>query len=164
MACLRETLTKDPPYGAKVAFEPGQGTGGWNAPAFTPWLEDSMSRASREFFGKDACAIGEGGTIPFMAMLAEKFPTSAVHDHRGVGPRSNAHGPNEFLHIETGINLTGCVARVLQDHCRTGPPTRDLKCARMAARADASISATVDNTDDGSLNVLSTPVFGCSAV
>ena len=119
VACLRETLTKDPPYGAKVAFEPGQGTGGWNAPAFTPWLEDSMSRASREFFGKDACATGEGGTIPFMAMLAEKFPKAQFMITGVLGPRSNAHGPNEFLHIETGINLTGCVARVLQDHCRT---------------------------------------------
>ncbi len=119
VACMKDTLTKDPPHGAKVTFEPGQGTGGWNAPAFQPWLEDSMSRASREHFGKDACAIGEGGTIPFMAMLAEKFPAAQFMITGVLGPKSNAHGPNEFLHIETGINLTGCVARVLQDHCRT---------------------------------------------
>ncbi len=118
VTCLRNTFAKDPPYGARVAFEPGQGTGGWNAPPFAPWLEESMSRASREFFGKDACATGEGGTIPFMAMLAEKFPQAQFMITGVLGPRSNAHGPNEFLHIETGINLTGCVARVLQDHQR----------------------------------------------
>ena len=118
VTCLRNTLAKDPPFGARVAFEPGQGTGGWNAPPFAPWLEESMSRASREFFGKDACATGEGGTIPFMAMLAEKFPQAQFMITGVLGPRSNAHGPNEFLHIETGINLTGCVARVLQDHHR----------------------------------------------
>lgn len=116
VACLRDTLTTDPPYGAKVTFDPGQGTGGWNAPPFAPWLEESMDRASREFFGKDACATGEGGTIPFMAMLAEKFPEAQFMITGVLGPKSNAHGPNEFLHIETGVNLTGCVARVLQDH------------------------------------------------
>ncbi len=119
VACLRDTLTRDPPYGARVTFDPGQGTGGWNAPPFAPWLEESMNRASREFFGKDACATGEGGTIPFMAMLAEKFPQAQFMITGVLGPRSNAHGPNEFLHIETAMNLTGCVARVLQDHYRT---------------------------------------------
>jgi acetylornithine deacetylase/succinyl-diaminopimelate desuccinylase-like protein len=118
VACLRDTLTKDPPYQAKVTFDAGQGTGGWNAPPFQPWLEDSMTRASREFFGKDACATGEGGTIPFMAMLAEKFPEAQFMITGVLGPKSNAHGPNEFLHIETAMNLTGCVARVLQDHYR----------------------------------------------
>ncbi len=123
VACLRDTLTQDPPYGAKVTFEPGMGAGGWNAPAFEAWLEASMARASREFFGKEACAMGEGGTIPFMGMLAEKFPRAQFMITGVLGPKSNAHGPNEFLHIETGINLTGCVARVLQDHYRTVNPT-----------------------------------------
>lgn len=118
VACLRDTLTTDPPYGARVSLDAGQCTGGWNAPPFDPWLEDSMARASREFFGKDACATGEGGTIPFMAMLAEKFPKAQFMITGVLGPRSNAHGPNEFLHLETATNLTGCVARVLQDHYR----------------------------------------------
>jgi di/tripeptidase len=33
-----------------------------------------------------------------------------------LGPKSNAHGPNEFLHIETGKRVTCCVAQVLEDH------------------------------------------------
>ena len=159
VACLRDTLTKDPPYQAKVTFDAGQGTGGWNAPPFQPWLEDSMTRASREFFGKDACAAGEGGTIPFMAMLAEKFPEAQFMITGVLGPKSNAHGPNEFLHLETAMNLTGCVARVLQDHyglrctgdfCRTitapptppEPPTRHL--ASLSVKRDLS-SPRVDN-------------------
>lgn len=123
LACLRDTLTQDPPYGAKVTFESGMGAGGWNAPAFEPWLDASMARASREFFGKDACAMGEGGTIPFMGMLAEKFPKAQFMITGVLGPRSNAHGPNEFLHIDTAVNLTGCVARVLQDHYKTANDT-----------------------------------------
>lgn len=118
VACLNDTLTREPPYRARVTFEPGQGTGGWNAPPFVPWLEESLNRASREFFGRDACAMGEGGTIPFMAMLAEKFPGAQFMVTGVLGPGSNAHGPNEFLHLETAMNLTGCVARVLQDHHR----------------------------------------------
>ncbi len=116
VTCLRDTLTPQPPYGARVTFDTGQGAAGWNAPPFLPWLEDSLNRASREFFGKDACATGEGGTIPFMAMLAKKFPQAQFMITGVLGPGSNAHGPNEFLHIETGVRLTGCVARVLQDH------------------------------------------------
>ena len=116
VACLIDTLTKDPPYQAMVAFEAEPGDGGWNAPAFRPWLEASMARASREFFGRDACAIGEGGTIPFMGMLAEKFPEAQFMITGVLGPKSNAHGPNEYLHLETAMNLTGCIARVLRDH------------------------------------------------
>jgi len=75
-----------------------------------------MNRASLEFFGKEACAVGEGGTIPFMAMLAEKFPEAQFMITGVLGPRSNAHGPNEFLHLAMAEKLTACVARVLQAH------------------------------------------------
>ena len=33
-----------------------------------------------------------------------------------LGPHSNAHGPNEFLHIPTGKRVTACVARVIAEH------------------------------------------------
>lgn len=113
---LKHLFENDPPYGAKITFEPEQTAYGWNAPALEPWLETSLKRASLEFFGKEACYWGEGGTIPFMAMLGEKFPRAQFVITGVLGPRSNAHGPNEFLDIATGKRLTCCVAQILADH------------------------------------------------
>ena len=116
MAFVKGLVEKDPPYGAKLSFEPGLGASGWNAPALAPWLEESLKRASDEFFGRPACYMGEGGTIPFMGMLGEKFPRAQFMITGVLGPHSNAHGPNEFLELSTGVKLTCCVARVLADH------------------------------------------------
>lgn len=113
---LQQLFEKDPPYGAKVTFASEQCASGWNAPALEPWLEESLKRASLEFFGREACYMGEGGTIPFMAMLGEKFPQAQFMITGVLGPHSNAHGPNEFLDLATGMRLTCCVARVLVDH------------------------------------------------
>lgn len=115
-ACVKQLFEKDPPYGATVSFEPGQCASGWNAPALAPWLADSLKRASQEFFGRETCYMGEGGTIPFMGMLGEKFPEAQFMITGVLGPQSNAHGPNEFLELSMGMKLTGCVARVLLDH------------------------------------------------
>ena len=119
MACVKALLEKDPPYGATVRFEPSLGASGWNAPALAPWLEQSLKRASQEFFGREACYMGEGGTIPFMGMLGEQFPHAQFMITGVLGPHSNAHGPNEFLELSTGVKLTCCVARVLADHYAT---------------------------------------------
>ena len=119
MACVKALLEKDPPYGATVRFEPSLGASGWNAPALVPWLEQSLKRASQEFFGREACYMGEGGTIPFMGMLGEQFPQAQFMITGVLGPHSNAHGPNEFLELSTGVKLTCCVARVLADHYAT---------------------------------------------
>jgi acetylornithine deacetylase/succinyl-diaminopimelate desuccinylase-like protein len=115
-SALQELFETDPPYGAKVAFTAEQWASGWNAPSLEPWLAASLRRASFEFFGKEACYMGEGGTIPFMAMLGERFPRAQFMITGVLGPRSNAHGPNEFLEIATGMRVTSCVARVLADH------------------------------------------------
>ena len=89
---------------------------GWNAPAVAEWLEASMHKASNAYFGKPSMYMGTGGTIPFMGMLGERFPEAQFLITGLLGPKSNAHGPNEFLHIETGKRLTSCVAQVLEDH------------------------------------------------
>jgi acetylornithine deacetylase/succinyl-diaminopimelate desuccinylase-like protein len=115
---LRQTLLDSPPYGAKVSFELEKAATGWNAPPLTPWLESAIARASTDFFGRPAVFMGEGGTIPFMGMLGEKFPGAQFMVTGVLGPHSNAHGPNEFLHIPTGKRVTACVARVLADHCQ----------------------------------------------
>ncbi len=79
-------------------------------------LEKAIDASSREFFGKPAMYMGEGGTIPFMGMLGEKFPGAQFMITGVLGPHSNAHGPNEFLHIPMGKKVTACVARVIAEH------------------------------------------------
>ena len=115
-AALKRLLEKDPPYGATVEFEAEQGAAGWNAPEFSPWLLEAAENASQEYFGNAAVYMGEGGTIPFMGMLGEKFPKAQFFITGVLGPESNAHGPNEFLHIPMGKRLTCCVAQLLADH------------------------------------------------
>ncbi|HXR36967.1 MAG TPA: M20 family metallopeptidase [Candidatus Binataceae bacterium] len=117
---LKAILEKDPPHGAQVSFEPNWASNGWDAPALAPWLERSLEAASRASFGKPAAYMGEGGTIPFMGMLGERFPQAQFLITGVLGPNSNAHGPNEFLHIPTGKRLTCCVAQVIADHYRRG--------------------------------------------
>ncbi len=113
---LKEILESDPPYGAKITFTPDWAASGWHAPELTQWLEDSINKASNDYFGKQAVHMGEGGSIPFMGMLGEKFPQAQFMITGVLGPKSNAHGPNEFLHIPTGKKLTCCVAGVIADH------------------------------------------------
>lgn len=118
LAALKELLERDPPYGARVRFEPEKESGGWDAPPLAPWLERATEAASMCFFGRPAMYMGEGGTIPFMGMLGEKFPEAQFLITGLLGPHSNAHGPNEFLHVPTGKKLTCCVAYVLVEHLR----------------------------------------------
>ena len=115
---LKFLFETDPPYGAHVKFEIGQCAPGWSAPAMSPWLTESVDRASETFFGNKAAYMGEGGSIPFMDLLGKKFPRAQFLITGVLGPNSNAHGPNEFLHIPTGEKLTCCIAHVLGDHFR----------------------------------------------
>ena len=113
---MKRILETDPPYGAKVDFhfeEPGTG---WNAPATAPWLADALAQASQTSFGQPMATMGEGGSIPFMAMLGKKFPQAQFVVTGVLGPNSNAHGPNEFLHIPTAKRVTEVVAQVLAAH------------------------------------------------
>ncbi len=113
---LKDALEKDPPHGARVTFEGEKSSTGWDAPPLAQWLSSAVDRASRGCFGKPPMAFGEGGTIPFMGMLGEKFPEAQFLITGVLGPGSNAHGPNEFLHIPTGMRLTACVASVIAEH------------------------------------------------
>jgi len=113
---MKATLEADPPQGAKVSFETDQAASGWNAPVIAPWLHQSLERASQAAYGKSVMYMGEGGTIPFMAMLGEAYPEAQFMITGVLGPQSNAHGPNEFLHIPFARRLTTCVAQVIADH------------------------------------------------
>ena len=115
---MKETLESNPPSNAKVSFELDHAASGWNAPEIAPWLHASLERGSQGSYGRGVMYMGEGGTIPFMAMLGDYFPEAQFMITGVLGPQSNAHGPNEFLHIPFARKLTTCVAQVIVDHCR----------------------------------------------
>ena len=115
---LKKLLEADPPHGATVRFEPDQGATGWNAPATARWLADAVDASSRTFYGQPSGAIGEGGTIPFMGMLGKQFPEAQFLITGVLGPKSNAHGPNEFLHVPYAKRLNACVAQVIVAHAQ----------------------------------------------
>lgn len=116
-AAVTEALTRDPPYGAHVSFRAEAAGSGWNANPLEDWLERSIDAASMAAWGRPAAMMGEGGSIPFIAMLGARFPAAQFLITGVLGPQSNAHGPNEFLHIPTGERVTQTVAMVLADHC-----------------------------------------------
>jgi acetylornithine deacetylase/succinyl-diaminopimelate desuccinylase-like protein len=112
---IKAELERDPPYGAEVHFELETPQTGWSAPAEQPWLAQSLEDCSKRYFNKPVMHMGMGGTIPFMKMLGDAYPDTQFMVTGVLGPKSNAHGPNEFLHIETAKRLTCCVADVLSD-------------------------------------------------
>lgn len=115
-AALKKIVEQNPPYNAHITCDIPEAATGWNAPAEAPWLVAAANEASNAYFGKPAICMGEGGSIPFMGMLGKKFPNAQFLITGVLGPESNAHGPNEFLHIPTGKKLTACVAHVLAKH------------------------------------------------
>jgi acetylornithine deacetylase/succinyl-diaminopimelate desuccinylase-like protein len=110
---LKRTLETNPPYNAHVTFHYEHAATGWNAPPTAPWLSALLDEASIAAYGKPAAYMGEGGTIPFMGMLGAKFPGAQMLVTGVLGPKSNAHGPNEFLHVPYAKKLTCAVAMVI---------------------------------------------------
>ncbi len=118
---LKALLEDNAPYNAKVSFHPdgragALGANGWNAPGLAPWLESALDAASRAQFGAPLACIGQGGTIPLMSMLQQGFPQAQMMVCGVLGPKSNAHGPNEFLHVPYAQKLTAAVAQVIAAH------------------------------------------------
>jgi acetylornithine deacetylase/succinyl-diaminopimelate desuccinylase-like protein len=110
---LKALLEDNAPYQARVTFESNGGATGWNAPDTAPWFEQALNRASQAHFGSSCGYIGQGGTIPLMNMLSEGFPKAQMMVCGVLGPKSNAHGPNEFLHVPYAKKLTAAVAEVI---------------------------------------------------
>ena len=110
---LKALLEDNAPYQAKVTFETSGGATGWNAPDTAPWFEQALNEASHAHFGAGCGYIGQGGTIPLMNMLSQGFPKAQMMVCGVLGPKSNAHGPNEFLHVPYAKKLTAAVAQVI---------------------------------------------------
>jgi acetylornithine deacetylase/succinyl-diaminopimelate desuccinylase-like protein len=115
---VEEILRADPPHGARVTATATTAEGGWAAPPLAPWLEAAVGAASQAAFGADPRYVGEGGTIPFMGMLGRSLPDAQFVITGVLGPGSNAHGPNEFLHIPTAEKVTEAVTQLLDAHAR----------------------------------------------
>jgi acetylornithine deacetylase/succinyl-diaminopimelate desuccinylase-like protein len=110
---LKRLLEDNAPYQAKVTFEPEGAATGWNAPSEAAWFTEAMQVASQAQFGAPCGHIGQGGTIPLMNMLSKGFPKAQMMVCGVLGPKSNAHGPNEFLHVPYAQRLTAAVAEVI---------------------------------------------------
>jgi len=121
---MKALLEDNAPYQARVTFESGGGATGWNAPSTTPWFESALNAASLAHFGAPVGYIGQGGTIPLMNMLSQGFPTAQMMVCGVLGPKSNAHGPNEFLHVPYAKRLTAAVAQVIA-HMPAQTPVQD---------------------------------------
>src|SRR5690606_9001343 len=117
---LKALLEADAPYNARVLFKPAGSATGWNAPDTAAWLAEALDGASRRYFDAPCGYIGQGGTIPLMSMLQQGFPKAQFMVCGVLGPKSNAHGPNEFLHVPYGKRLTAAVAQVIADMARVG--------------------------------------------
>jgi acetylornithine deacetylase/succinyl-diaminopimelate desuccinylase-like protein len=110
---MKRMLERDPPYSASVSFEYDSAATGWNAPASAPWFAKSIDTASQALFSRPAAYMGEGGTIPFMSMLGAKFPLAQILVTGVLGPKSNAHGPNEFLDIAYAKKISAATAMII---------------------------------------------------
>ncbi len=118
---LRRALTSDPPYGATVEWSSAVPAGGWSAPPLAPWLATALDDASRACFDQPSGRLGEGGTIPFMGWLAAQFPAAQILALGVLGPGSNAHGPDEGLHMPTAERITASLALLVDAHAGRSP-------------------------------------------
>ncbi|MBI2411502.1 MAG: M20/M25/M40 family metallo-hydrolase [Candidatus Kerfeldbacteria bacterium] len=114
-ARLKEILEADAPYGARVSFEIDSAVNGWNAPTSSSVLAAALTSASQEYFGAAPAFMGEGGSIPFMNMLGERFPQTQFVITGVLGPNGNAHAVNEALDIAAVKKLTCCMAALLSE-------------------------------------------------
>jgi acetylornithine deacetylase/succinyl-diaminopimelate desuccinylase-like protein len=119
-ATVRTALTDDPPYGARITVT-SEGADGWSAPPLQPWLAEAIEAGSEAGFGEPARFVGEGGSIPFMKMLGDRYPEAQFLVTGVLGPGSNAHGPDEYLDVAMAKGVTVAVANVLDAHARRAP-------------------------------------------
>ena len=122
-AALQDEFENNPPYDATVSFDVDASESGWSASKLSDSLLESLNKASLTSFGQPMRQMGCGGTIPFMAMLGRQFPNCEFIVTGVLGPHSNAHGPNEFLDIQTGKNVTLSIAAVLSDVAQSSKET-----------------------------------------
>lgn len=106
------------PYNAKVELTGVIAQDGWNAPATAPWLTEALDRVGDSVLGRRHRSIGIGGGVPFMTMLAERYPRAQFLVTGALGSDSNMHVPDEWLNLAFAEKVTEAIAHVLDAHAR----------------------------------------------
>jgi acetylornithine deacetylase/succinyl-diaminopimelate desuccinylase-like protein len=95
---LKAHLEANAPWGAQVEVELDEQGSGFAADAQGPVYE--LARAAfTDAWGTEPVDIGVGGSIPFVASFAERFPEAAILVTGVEDPDTRAHGANESLHL-----------------------------------------------------------------
>ncbi len=117
LAAIRRAVTTDVPYGAQIELGHVEAADGWQAPPLAPWLTAALDEASETAFdGAPWRALGLGGSIPFMGLLQEMYPTAQFMATGVLGLDSNAHVPNESINLGYAARVTEAMAVVLNAH------------------------------------------------
>lgn len=110
---LKKVFETKPPYDARITFTAKEMDNGWLGSPFSETGERAIGEAAQETYGLGPIETGIGASIPFIGMMAKKFPKADQIVVGLLSPSSRAHGPNENLHIPRAKNLTEWLARFL---------------------------------------------------
>jgi len=113
------TLTSNVPSNARVSVT-AVAASGWVAPELAPWLRTALEEGSTLAFGNEVAYAGEGGSIPFLAALGQRFPSVQFVATGVLGPDSNAHGIDEMLDLDCAVAVTNAISHVLSAHAAQG--------------------------------------------
>jgi acetylornithine deacetylase/succinyl-diaminopimelate desuccinylase-like protein len=109
-AAVRAHVAAHTPWGARVEVRLDDQGAGFAAQAHGP-VYDQARAAFADAWGTEPVDIGVGGSIPFVAAFAERFPDAAILVTGVEDPDTRAHGANESLHL--GEFERVCVAETL---------------------------------------------------
>lgn len=115
-SAVERVLLENPPSNAKVSVHFSSVANGWASPALSDWLSDAIEQASLDAFGQRPGYTGEGGSIPFLAVLGKRFPSVQFVATGVLGPGSNAHGIDEMLDLDTVVGVTNSIATLISAH------------------------------------------------
>lgn len=111
---LKKKLTTDVPYNAKVTLHDGHFGHGWCAKDYEPWLQAGIEAAGADFYdGKPTGSYGMGGSIPFLAELEKMYPETQIVALGLIGPKANAHGPDECINLAYAKRLTCSLSHII---------------------------------------------------
>ena len=115
-AKLIEVLESNPPYNCKVTAKGGHTGQGWCMKELAPWLNAAVKKAGSDFFdGEDTGTYGMGGSIPFLSELDKMYPNTCIMALGLIGPKANAHAPNECINLTYAKKLTKALSHLLAD-------------------------------------------------